>query len=322
MNTFVADPEWGWWIVWYFFLGGIAAGAYFMAALVDLVGDERDRRLARVGYYLAAPLAAVCGVLLMLDLHQPLRFWHMLLDAETLRPHMKYWSPMSIGSWALVVFGAISTLSLVAALAEDGRWGLGRWAGTVTRLHRGVVGRAFDFVATVCGFFVASYTGALLTATNQPVWSNTRWIAALFLASAATSGTAAIQLICCLTAVAGESSRVKLERADTWALALELVLLGFFLTSLGSSVRELVGRGPFLWLLVGSLGGGVCVPLLLRLRPAVLGRRAALVSAVLVLAGGFVLRYAVLAAGPAMLDQKQPHLSATESATHENERLR
>ena len=30
MNLFVADPEWGWWIIRYFFLGGIAAGAYFM----------------------------------------------------------------------------------------------------------------------------------------------------------------------------------------------------------------------------------------------------------------------------------------------------
>ncbi len=27
MNEFVADPHWGWWIVWYFYLGGIAAGA-------------------------------------------------------------------------------------------------------------------------------------------------------------------------------------------------------------------------------------------------------------------------------------------------------
>ena len=29
MNLFVADPDWGGWIVCYFFLGGIAAGAYF-----------------------------------------------------------------------------------------------------------------------------------------------------------------------------------------------------------------------------------------------------------------------------------------------------
>jgi len=27
MNFWVADPEWGFWIVTYFFLGGIAAGS-------------------------------------------------------------------------------------------------------------------------------------------------------------------------------------------------------------------------------------------------------------------------------------------------------
>ena len=71
MNTFVADPHWGWWIVWYFYLGGIAAGAYFMAALVEFVGDEQDRRMGRIGYFLAAPLVAICGVLLILDLERP-----------------------------------------------------------------------------------------------------------------------------------------------------------------------------------------------------------------------------------------------------------
>src|SRR5271157_6244619 len=36
LNTSVADPQWHELIVWYFFLGGIAAGAYVMAALADL----------------------------------------------------------------------------------------------------------------------------------------------------------------------------------------------------------------------------------------------------------------------------------------------
>src|SRR5690348_11962785 len=31
MNLFVADPHWGHWILLYFYLGGIAAGAYFAA---------------------------------------------------------------------------------------------------------------------------------------------------------------------------------------------------------------------------------------------------------------------------------------------------
>src|SRR5262245_58681404 len=131
----VADPHWGWWIVWYFYLGGIAAGAYFLATLIELVGRDQEKQLGRLGYFLAAPRVAVCGLLLVRDLDQPLRFWHMLLDAETLRPHVNFFSPMSIGAWALLVFGLVSTLSFLGALAEAGVPALGRWRSAARRLH-------------------------------------------------------------------------------------------------------------------------------------------------------------------------------------------
>src|SRR5262249_4133554 len=71
MNVFVADPEWSWWIIGYFFLGGIAAGAYFNSAIIDLFGRPEDRPLARIGYLIAVPLILICAVFLTLDLHQP-----------------------------------------------------------------------------------------------------------------------------------------------------------------------------------------------------------------------------------------------------------
>ena len=42
MNLFVVDPEWGWWIILYFYLGGIAAGSVLSsdhsnAAVVALI---------------------------------------------------------------------------------------------------------------------------------------------------------------------------------------------------------------------------------------------------------------------------------------------
>ena len=66
LNTSVADPQWHGLIIWYFFLGGIAAGAYVMAALADLFGDVDDRPGVRVAYYMAFPLVNVCGLLLTL----------------------------------------------------------------------------------------------------------------------------------------------------------------------------------------------------------------------------------------------------------------
>src|SRR5262249_34685625 len=153
MNVFVADPQWGWWIILYFYLGGIAAGAYFLATLIDLAGRAEDRPLSRLGYLLAFPLVALCGIFLIVDLERPERFWHMLLQSERVEdalgagwpaggwadmlqsPMLKPESPMSVGAWALAVFGGFSFLSFLASLWPQRR--LSRL------LNRPVFGRVF-----------------------------------------------------------------------------------------------------------------------------------------------------------------------------------
>ena len=50
----VKTPDWHLLIVWYFFIGGIAGGAYFTAAIADNFGSERDRGVFRIGYILVA----------------------------------------------------------------------------------------------------------------------------------------------------------------------------------------------------------------------------------------------------------------------------
>ena len=134
MNTFPsstyfsAPPDWGWLIVFYFFFGGLAGGCYFLAALIDLFGRPEDRPLARMGYYVAFPCVILSGLLLTLDLNRPLRFWHMLVESNTFQPMIKFWSPMSVGSWALLIFGIFSLVSFLGALVEDNRlaWPAGR----------------------------------------------------------------------------------------------------------------------------------------------------------------------------------------------------
>ena len=136
-TLFTAAPHWRWLIVFYFFLGGIAGGAYLIAALLDLFGRPGDRPLARLGYLVAFPLTVICGILLVLDLTRPLRFWHMLLASETLTPMLKWWSPMSVGAWALLAFGAFTLLSFLAVLADDGRL---RWRSLPRLRPPGILG--------------------------------------------------------------------------------------------------------------------------------------------------------------------------------------
>ena len=40
------QPQWGWYIVLYFFIGGLIAGCYAIACALDAMGDPRDRDLS------------------------------------------------------------------------------------------------------------------------------------------------------------------------------------------------------------------------------------------------------------------------------------
>ena len=66
------------------------------------------------------------------------------------------------------------------------------------------------------GFFIAAYTGALLTATNQPIWSDSVWIAPLFLTSAASTGIAAMILLVRWRRTASPAALERLGKADLW----------------------------------------------------------------------------------------------------------
>jgi formate-dependent nitrite reductase membrane component NrfD len=313
MNLFVADPHWGWWIILYFYFGGIAAGAYFIATLIELMGSDEDRELPPIGYRIAFPLVCLCGLFLILDLDRPERFWHMLFKSEVVKAAFaegwplggwgtmshaflfKYWSPMSVGAWALALFGLCSLLSLLGTLWPGGR---------LERLFRyGPLGRVLQVVGSLVGFFIAAYTGALLTATNQPLWSDSVWVAPLFLTSAASTGIALMILFAERRRVAPAALQ-RLERADLWALGLELAIFAFFLASLGDSLLAVLESWHGRLFVVGVVVIGLLVPLALHLRLGVsLPARGAITAAAFALFGGFLLRYALLSTPPELLAQ-------------------
>ena len=278
---FVAPPQWEWYIVWYFFLGGLAGGVYALGAILRLMGDDRDAPVARLAFLVSLPLLAVCPILLTLDLGRPLRFWHMMIDSRTFTLNFKYWSPMSVGVWALLVFSVFSFVSFVDALASV--------RGSRAPFLTGGLGRAFLGVGAVSGLFLAGYTGVLLSVSNQPIWSDTWALGALFLASALSVAAAALTLLTRLTRQA-ESSAVKLSRADRYFTILELVVLVVFFLSLGAvGSRFLEPRWMTLWVVVLI---GIVVPFVLHLSPA--RRVPVMLGAVLTLVGGLALRMVIV----------------------------
>jgi formate-dependent nitrite reductase membrane component NrfD len=275
---FAAPPQWEWYIIWYFFLGGLAGGAYALGAILRLMGNPRDAGLARLAFLISFPALVLCPILLTLDLGQPLRFWHMLIDSRTMMPTLKYWSPMSVGAWVLLIFSVFSFVSFLEAL------------GVIGTALRGAGGALFVAVGGFFGLFLAGYTGILLSVSNQVMWSDTWALGGLFLASGLSVATAAIELLARLrpTPVTGEN---KLWRADRFFIVLELALLVVFFVSLGAvGGRFLDPRWLVLWIVVLA---GTLVPLAIRLGAP--GRHArALLACLLVLIGGFALRVVVI----------------------------
>ena len=266
------SPDWHLLIVWYFFLGGIAGGAYFTAAIADNFGSSRDKSVFRIGYVLALLLIGLCGILLILDLGTPSRFLNMVMN-------FKFWDPMSIGAWMLGLFGFFAFVS--SALSFVGGDG-------VAPLRR-----KLSLIGTISGFFIAAYTGVLLSATALPLWSNARLMGALFLASGASTGMAAISLLLYLSGESAGDGFKKVKRADRYAIMFEILVLAAFLVLLGGAAGPLVSGHLALLFWGGLVVVGLVIPLLVDL--AGLGLPGA-VPAALVLVGGFILRYVIVMA--------------------------
>jgi formate-dependent nitrite reductase membrane component NrfD len=300
---FAGAPEWTWYILFYFFLAGLAGGCYFFATLLRYWGPPASEPVARLGYYIAFPAVLISALLLTLDLTKPLRFWHMLVNTtpDELGLNLKWASPMSVGVWALLVASIFVTVSFVDALIRDGkiRHPLAR---RFAALLEGGIGKAWNVLGTVLLLFIASYTGVLLAVSNQPIWSDSWALGGLFLASG-LSGSAALLLLLGHYRRGAESTRGVLEISVRLFAALELLLLVVFLLTLiddGTLGDALAMPWLLLWLvaLVGMLPGLVSLAVDRFGEPA---RRTVIAERVpwsvvpaLVLVGVFALRAAVI----------------------------
>jgi formate-dependent nitrite reductase membrane component NrfD len=249
---FAGSPEWTWYILFYFFLAGLAGGSYFLATLLRYWGSPADEPVARLGFYVAFPAVLICPLLLTLDLAKPLRFWHMLVNTTPgdAGLNFKAGSPMSVGVWALTVFSVFVVVSFVDALVRDGRTRLAP-ARRLAALLEGTVGRVWHVAGAVVGLFIAGYTGVLLAVSNQPVWSDSWALGGLFLASGLTGSAALLLLLTHYRRDTADSSRGILELDGRLFGALEVLLLvAFVLTLIQDGVLDEAFGMPWtlLWL--------------------------------------------------------------------------
>ena len=306
------SPHWPLLIDLYFFLVGLAGGAFMAAGIADIFGSKRDRVVTRIGSYLAL-LALLPGpILLTVDLGMPSRFLHMLMvpkastdigmSAITVGPfHIKPYSPMNLGAWALLGFGVCALIVALSLYLEDsGRAG-----------ELGPVRGAFGAIGVLLGFFVAGYPGQLLAATAQPFWTNARPLGALFIAVGASTGMAAIALLLSQRGAEVSGSLAKVRRAYTITVAIQaLVLIAVFMAvargpAWSASRSAMLTSGSYsLVFWVGAVIIGLIAPLILEVRDGFFqgyrqGRGSVVLASVLILVGGFLTKYVIFAVGQA-----------------------
>jgi DMSO reductase anchor subunit len=269
-GPFLQPPVWTWEIPLYFWFGGMAAGASFVAAGCDLAGDRRSARVARL---VALAALAPSPPLLIADLGRPLRFFNML---RVFKPR----SPMSMGSWCLSAFGALLTGAIGADL-----------------LGRERTARALGGVTALAGTYLGSYTGILLAGTAVPVWARSRaFLPPLFICTATANGSALCRLVLAAagTVPEGHPTRGALAGVETLSMTTELVLSSVNERRLGRSGRALEdGRaGALMRTAKWAVRGGLALRAARSAGPA-----AGHASSALFLLGGLAFRFAWMAAG-------------------------
>jgi hypothetical protein len=249
----------------YLFLGGAAGTSAAIGALADATGRPGLRDVAHA----TAAAGALTSVgFLVHDLGRPERFLHMLRVFKTT-------SPLSVGSWILAPFSALTTATAGARLL-----------GWFPRLRR-----VSGVVAAVLGGPMATYTAALLANTSVPSWHAAhRELPYLFAGSAAAAG-GGICLALAPLAEAGPARTVAAVGAVTELAVTHRVEHGYGLVS--EPFRH--GRAGALLRAarVCTASGAVLTPLTRR------SRAVAVLGGGLLAAGSALTRFGVFAAGMA-----------------------
>lgn len=258
------EPVWQPEIPFYFFAGGIAGGCAVLHGIARIAGH---RRLARTALYIGAAADVASPALLVSDLGRPERFLHMLRV-------FKVTSPMSVGSWILVVSGGASNTAAVLELL-----------GILKPVK--VAAEAVSFLA---GPPLTTYTGTLLADTAIPVWHEARGELPWLFGASATASAGAATALFLDPREAGPARRLAVGGA-VGSLASKQVMekrLGFV-----GEVYKQGAAGTLARVSKACTAAGAAV-LMLRGRRS---RTALVGGSALVLAGELALRWSVFRAG-------------------------
>jgi formate-dependent nitrite reductase membrane component NrfD len=295
----LVDPSlhiWGWEISVYLFLGGLVAGMMIISGFFLFRERYRDTRsTSTILPFLSMVLLSAGMLALFFDLEYKTHVWRMYATFQIT-------SPMSWGSWILVLVYPALFLNM---LVRQPHWIqvrvplFERWS---EQMHRHPVGiKTVGVVNMLLGALLGIYTGILLSSFGaRPLW-NSAVLGFLFLVSGLSAAAAFVH-----TFAPDREERELLAKSDNAFLTIELFVLALFLVGLITSTQVhqaaamLLISGPYapvFWVFV--VGLGIVIPLLLQSLAVTHRVRHTPVPPLMVIVGGLILRFVIVAAGQA-----------------------
>jgi len=278
----------------YLFLGGLAAGIMFFAALFTLLKKEDKFQATVKQAMLVVPIALSIGLAaLFYDLTHKLYVWRLY---TTVRME----SPMSWGAWVLLIITFISIFWVFSYFTEmfpkwDWKYDFIKKLEAFFIKNRRLMALAMLPLSIILGI----YTGILLSAFNaRPLWNNAI-LGPLFLTSGLSTGAAAILLLS-----KSHYEKSMLSKIDLFLIAIELFLIVHMLMGMyaGSQVQlealDLLFGGQFtVMFFVFVVILGLIFPALLEGAELKGYKIPIVIPAILILIGGLIFRIVMVEAG-------------------------
>jgi len=279
------EIPWKVYIPLYFYFTGLSAGSFILSTLSTVFGIKRFKPMALPAAIISLVLLLLAPACLILDLNQPLRFWHTLVPEYFNRT-----SALSYGSWLLTFYPLANLIYIYFIFVKNDH--ITKILGTIT---------------VPLAIFVHAYTGFAFALVRARAWWHSALMPGYFLTSALLSG---IALLLVVALIMDRYRREKLE--PELYKSLRLMMIGillvdlfwsgsFWLTLLVStadgyaSIMYALHEKSYVW---GEFVTGMFVPLVILVLPWTREKKSWLCLASLLIIGGvFLMRYSVVFIG-------------------------
>jgi formate-dependent nitrite reductase membrane component NrfD len=290
------DPSleiWHWPISVYLFLGGLAAGLLLFAAVITILGKDKEYPATVKYASLVPPIALTLGLLaLVYDLTNPLYTWQLFMT-------IRLESPMSWGAWVLLITTPLSFLWVFSYFSElfpklNLKGFLKNFEKFLKKYRKNIA-----YALVPLSIILGVYTGILLSAFNaRPLWNNAI-LGPLFLTSGLSTGAATIILL-----ARNAKERHLFSKIDLALIIIELGLIVHMIMGMyaGSEVQldamNLLIGGEFTLMFFGFVVIlGLIVPGILEALEIKGFKVPVVIPAILVLIGGLIFRFVMVEAG-------------------------